>query len=267
MYGIKDLKVKIKLVCTFLLVAFLVCIVGIIGMNGLKTTSNNSEEMYNNNLQSVYIMTDVKQNLTEVQLDIQSLLFIKDSSQKSKLEENIKKIENENNNYFKKYENLRMTDTEKETYKKFKEQLQSYRDKKDSIIKLIDEEKYTEAYTPYSYISKQGDTLLEQLDALITDNLNSAKTANDNNHSIFIHSNATMLVIMILGIAISVLLGLVITLDITKPLSKIKMFADSISNYDFSTEWNIVRKDEFGQTISALANAQKKCSQPYNRYN
>lgn len=257
MYLIENFKVKTKLVCTFLIVAILICIVGIIGMNGLSKTAKNSEEMYNNNLQSVYIMTDVKQNLTEVQMDMQALLFVKDSSKKQKLEDNIKRIEAENNDYFKTYENVQMSDKEKEIYRKFKQEFQDYRSKREDLLKLINEEKYSEALEPYQYIDKISNTLLEQLDILITDNLDSAKAANANNHSVFVASNTLILIIMIAGIGLSILLGLIVTMDITRPLSKIKIYAENISNYDFSTEWKVSRKDEFGQTISALSNAQE----------
>ncbi len=257
MYIIKNLKVKTKLVTTFLIVALLICVVGIIGMNGLSKTAKNSDEMYNNNLQPVYMMTDIKQNLTEIQMDIEELLFIKDSSNKQKLEDNIKKIENENNDYFKKYENIQMSDKEKELYRKFKQELQDYRSKRENLLKLIDEGKYDEAIAQYEDIAKINKAIMENMDNLITDNLESAKDTNINNNSIFIKSNTLMLIIMLSGIVLAVLLGLIITMDITEPLSKIKIYAESISNYDFSTEWNIARKDEFGQTISALSMAQE----------
>lgn len=257
MYIIKNLKVKTKLVSTFLIVALLICVVGIIGMNGLSKTAKNSDEMYNNNLQPVYMMTDIKQNLTEVQMDIEELLFIKDPSNKQKLEDNIKKIEDENNDYFKKYENIQMSDKEKELYKKFNQALQDYRSKRENLLKLIDEEKYDEAIAQYQDIAKINEAIMEHMDNLITDNLESAKNTNINNNSIFIKSNTIMLIIMLSGIVLAVLLGLIITLDITEPLSKIRIYAESISNYDFSTEWNIARKDEFGQTISALSMAQE----------
>lgn len=257
MYVIKDLKVKTKLICTFLAVALFICIVGMIGMNGLSKTAKNSEEMYNNNLQSVYIMTDLKENLAEIQMDIQSLIFVKDSSKRQKLEDNIKKIQVENNDYFKKYENIKMTENEKIVYVKLKQEIQDYRSKTENLLKLIDEEKYSELLVPYQDITKTSDALMTQMDTLITDNLNSAKAANSNNHEVFVGSNMLILIIMFAGIGISILLGLVITNDIIKPLTKIKTYAENISNYDFSKECKVKRKDEFGQTVSSLASAQE----------
>ncbi|MBI6874342.1 methyl-accepting chemotaxis protein [Clostridium aciditolerans] len=257
MHLIENFKVKTKLICTFLIVAILICIVGIIGMSGLSKTAKNSEEMYNNNLQSVYIMTDLKENLAEVQMDIQALIFVKDSSKKQQLEDSIKKIEIENNDYLKKYESIYMSDKEKEIYGKFKQEFQDYGSKCENLLKLINEEKYSEILVPYQDISKVTDTLMAQMDNLIKDNLDSANAANANNHSVFVGSNTLILIIMIAGIGLSILLGLIVTMDITKPLSKIKIYAESISNYDFSTEWKVSRKDEFGQTISALSSAQE----------
>ena len=48
MFFLKDIKVKTKLISSFLIMAILIAVVGIIGKISLKTVNTNSKEMYNN---------------------------------------------------------------------------------------------------------------------------------------------------------------------------------------------------------------------------
>lgn len=78
--------------------------------------------------------------------------------------------------------------------------------------------------------------------------------------SAYFSSINNLRMIQIVLLAVFVLIGLVLSLiiskAITKPLFKIKELAESLSKYDFSKSIDIKRKDEFGQTALALNNAK-----------
>lgn len=71
------------------MVSILVTIVGITGIVSLSKVDTNSGNMYSNNLQSVYMLTNMIQNLTQEISDVLKLIFIKDASQKIVLEKDI----------------------------------------------------------------------------------------------------------------------------------------------------------------------------------
>ncbi|MDR3598446.1 MCP four helix bundle domain-containing protein [Clostridium sp.] len=56
------MRVKIKLILSFIIVAILICVVGAIGIMPLKTVNANSKDMYSTSLQNVYMLTDMKEN-------------------------------------------------------------------------------------------------------------------------------------------------------------------------------------------------------------
>ncbi|OPJ61960.1 methyl-accepting chemotaxis protein [Clostridium oryzae] len=58
-------------------------------------------------------------------------------------------------------------------------------------------------------------------------------------------------------IAITLILGVIISRDSTKVLIKIKDLAARLSNYDFSKDLMLKRSDEFGQTADILNRAQQ----------
>jgi methyl-accepting chemotaxis protein len=248
----KNMKVRAKLSISFIIVAILIGVVGTIGIMSLKTVDTNSQEMYSNNLQSVYMLTDMKQTLIEVKSDVIELVFVRDESRKTDLEKDIQINVDENNKYITAYEKLPMNDAEKQVWSTYKNQLEQYRNLRDNVIKLVDAKNYDEAVKQYQQIPVMRESLMENLDKFINANLDDAKTANLNNHSVFLNSNKVMTILMIAGVLIAIGLGLIISNDINNPLLKIKSLAESLSEFDFSVPIPITRADEFGQTGKAL---------------
>lgn len=248
----KNMKVRIKLIMSFVIVAILIGVVGTIGIMSLKTVDTNSQEMYSNNLQSVYMLTDMKQTLIEVKSDVIELVFVRDESKKADLEKSIQTNIDENNKCITTYESFPMSDEEKQVWPTYKNQLEQYRILRDDIIKLVDAKNYDEAVKQYQQIPVMRESMMENLDKLINANLDDAKTANLNNHFVYLNSNKVMTILMIIGLLIAVALGLIISKDINVPLLKIKSLAESLAEFDFSVPIPITRADEFGQTGKAL---------------
>ncbi len=254
---LKKFKVKTKLILSFLIVAVLIAVVGTVGALSLKKVAANSQDMYNSNTQSIYMMTDMRQNLTQINNDLLQLVYIKDSSKKTDIEKDIQVNEDENDKYIASYEKLPMDAKEKQTYPVFKNQLQQYRTLKETIIKIEDDNNYAESEKQYLEIKKISETMFENLDKLININLDNAKNANSDNQLLYTTSNMLMLILIFAGLVIAILLGLLISKDINKPLMKIKSFAERLAFYDFSAPITIARGDEFGQTASSLNTAQE----------
>ena len=257
---LKNVKVKTKLISTFLIVAVLIAVVGAVGTISLKKMATNSESMYDDNTQGIYMMTDMRQNLTQINNDILQLVYIKDSSKNADIEKDIQANEDENDKYIASYEKLPMTATEKQYYPVFQSQLQQYRTLKEIVIKIEHDNNYADIEKQYQEMSKANDTMFESLDKLINANLDDAKNVNSGIQSLYISSIVLMLTLILAGVVIAILLSLLISRDIDTPLIKIKNWAERLALYDFSTEITIERGDEFGQTGVALNAAQENVS-------
>lgn len=261
---LKNIKVRTKLIISFIIVAILIGVVGAIGIMSLKTVDKNSEEMYNNRLQSVYLLTDMKQNLTEIKSDVLQLVYVRDDSKKADLEKDIQINTDEDNKYITVYEKLPMNDVEKQIWTTYKNQLGQYRTLRENVIKLVDAGNFDEAIKKYQQIPAIRESMMANLDKLINANLESAKAANLNNHLIYMGSNRILTMLMIVGLVIAIGLGLIISKDINTPLLKIKSLAERLAEFDFSLPINITRKDEFGQTGDALNTSIKNVSSLVN---
>ncbi|SFC78220.1 methyl-accepting chemotaxis protein [Clostridium uliginosum] len=253
---LKNIKVKTKLISAFLIIATLIVVVGLVGTISLKNVATKSENMYSNNMQNVYMLTDMTQNLTQVKSDILQLVYVRDSSKRSDLEKDIQANKDENDKYSATYEKSSKSDAEKQGYTVFKSQLEQYRTLRENVIKLVDYNNYAEAEKQYLEMSKVRDTMFESSDKLVKANLDDAKNVNSNIQLLYSSSNILMIILTLAGLVIAILLGLLMSKDISKPLIKIKNLAERLALYDFSVPMTITRGDEFGQTGTALNTAQ-----------
>lgn len=250
-------KVKIQLIFAFLIVALLIVIVGTVGRIALKNVAKYGEKIYSTDLQTVYMITGIKQNLTEVKSDMLQLIYEKDKSKKTELIKNIEKNQDENNKYLAEYEKLPGTDEENEKFEVFKGQFYQYRTLREDVVKLVENNNYAQAEKQYKEISKTRDAMLESINEIIEINLKSAELSHDDINSIYAKCSMIIVIFSIVDILMAISIGLFIGKNIEKPLNKIKDLAERLANYDFSTSIEITRVDEFGQTAVALNTAQE----------
>lgn len=256
---LKNIKVKVKLIISFLIVAVLIGIVGGVGIISLKSVGENAKKMYNQNLQNVYMLTDMKQNLTQIKSNLADLLNSKDEKDpaiKTKLEKEIENNKNENDKYISQLQNALTDEEEKRIFEEFNGELKQYRNSRENAIKLIDAGNYTGATEQYKDIPKITDLMFQSLDKLIEANLKESSAANDNIVSIYTKSTATMTTLSIIGLILAIIIGLVLTKDINTPLQVINLFGEKLASYDLSHDFNVTRGDEFGKAGASLFKAQ-----------
>lgn len=110
----KNFKIKYKLLASFMLIALLMGVVGYIGISGLAKVDSNTNGLYNKNYQSIYMLMDMKDNLSQIRADVLKLLYERDNPEQNKtLEQDIKANDDENSKYISQYEKLPMNADEK----------------------------------------------------------------------------------------------------------------------------------------------------------
>ncbi|WP_368488285.1 methyl-accepting chemotaxis protein [Clostridium sp. BJN0013] len=254
---LRNIKVRVKLTLSFIIVAVLIGVIGIVEITSLRTINTNSQSMYNNELLGVYMLTDMNKNLIQSRNDIVELIYVKDESRKSYLKNDIQINVNKNEKYIVAYEKIPINNIQKQVWETYRSQLKTYRVLRENIIKLVDEGDFQQANKQYQSLVISGDLMMSNLNKLIDENLNQAKAFNLDTNSIYARSNKIMIVLVIIGLLLAVALGSVMSIHINKPLIKIRSFAERLSIYDFSLPISITRKDEFGEIGVALNTAQE----------
>lgn len=253
----RSLPIKFKLILSFLTVAILIGVVGIIGALSLKNVNNKASGMYNRNFNHVNEILSIKSNMTEIKSNILIMMYEKDKYKVEEAQKNVITALNENGKYINDYEKSQMTSSETKSWKEFNNNAKEYNQVRDKVVNAVKSEDLEEAKKRYLEMVPLQTKMMYSLDKVIDINISDAKSANEDISSTYINSNKIMITLTIFGLVVAIIFGALISKAINTPLKKIKGFAERLALYDFSTPILIKRKDELGQTGSALNKAQE----------
>lgn len=253
----RSLPIKFKLTLSFLTVAILIGVVGIIGALSLKNVNNKASGMYNRNFNHVNEILSIKSNMTEIKSNILIMMYEKDKYKVEEAQKNVITELNENDKYINDYEKSQMTSSETKSWKEFNDNAKEYNQVRDKVVNAVKSEDLEEAKKRYLEMVPLQAKMMYSLDKVIDINISDAKSANEDISSTYINSNKIMITLTIFGLVVAIIFGALISKAINIPLKKIKGFAERLALYDFSTPISIKRKDELGQTGSALNKAQE----------
>lgn len=254
---LKNIKVKTKLLLSFILLILMMAGISIIGIWSLHTVGTNSNEMYQSNLQSIRLLDDVKQLLVTIKGDTFELFYNQNTSKKETLLKNIEVNKQKITEDINTLSSIKMDTSEQELFDSFNSQLNEYKTLNDTATKWIQENNFKTALKEYQKIGQVREEMIQNLDTLITSNVELAKTENTNNFSIFKIAKDRMILLFIISVILSLSICIFISRSINSSLKKMLTFAENLANFDFSHKNSISSNDEFGRTEKALNKAQQ----------
>ncbi|MCY6371464.1 methyl-accepting chemotaxis protein [Clostridium ganghwense] len=256
---IRKISVKVKLLVSFILLAILIGIVGLEGMSISSRINSNAEEMYSTYLMSVRDIQEVKANVNDERANLNYILFVKDIAA-SEIQQRIKAIQDisqKDKKLMDDYEKLTSTEEEKQVYTKFEHNLEKYRQAREEMLAMIEQNKIEEAQKIYKLEGRISRLqMVEVLNEINDINVNEAKAAYEQNSQIYSKVKVTIIGATGIGLVLAIILAGVIINDSIKALNKIKKFAERMAQYNFSTPIAITGTDEFSETGNALNTAQ-----------
>ena len=152
---------------------------------------------------------------------------------------------------------MTMDSLEKQIWPTIKNQLSQYRTITDNVVKLVDAGNYDEAVKQYQQIPVIRDAMIANIDKVININIDSAKTDNLNNNSIYLNSDNIMTILMIVGLLLAIGIGLLISKDINTPLVKIVDFAENLAGFDLSNNCKLQEKMNLVKQVEHLQKLRK----------
>lgn len=248
----RNLKIARKLISSFLIVSLLLVVVGFIGIKDMAKINNNATSMYNDNLTPINQLKTINVNLLKIRSINLLLVYEEDRSKFAAYKDEISKLLDEDNKLMAEYEKTDMSSKEKEIYPQFKEDLKTYREKRELILKAVDENNHEKEVAALEESNQTREKMESALAELVQINVEAAKSSNENNISVFNTSNKIMVVIVLFGLLLSVAIGYIIAKMISKSLQKVSVFAEAIGNGDLTKEIAIDSKDEIGSLAKAL---------------
>lgn len=250
-----NLKIRIKLLLSFTLVALFILVAGLYSTIQITKINSNLKNIYNNDLQSVKLLGQLKANELNIRGDILQLLDIRNKAIVPSLTNHIDTLKQQNNEIIDFYnKNLITNTTSEQQFSLFQKDLNDWKISREKLIMFVVlNGDYTSAYAIFPEVSEYHNLMLDDLDKQINYNINTLAKGNYDSSQIFAKSSITFSSIFtIVDLLIAVLLGLVISGILAKQLKKVKVFSEALGEGDLTKAIDIDQKDEIGLLSKAL---------------
>ena len=248
----KNLKIKYKLGAGFIIIIALSLIVTVISISDMKKIQNNSQNIYDNKLAPIQLLSKLQSNIEYERAEYLSV--IADKEYASDHLEYIKGKAAQDKTLLSDYSKISKSENTKIAFGNFSGSFNSYNKSLEGIETLINQKNFNELSKMIGNIDMNRKAAVENLDVLINIYKDEANTENSLNNSIYKSSYSIIIFIFILVIISSVLIGLYLIMLINKSLSKLKKSADAMSQGDINIDLiRTERKDEIGQLFISFS--------------
>lgn len=247
-----NLKMKQKLISSFIVVALFIAVVGVVGILNIGQINSNSILLYNYDLKILNDLQQINSNALHTRLAIINLVDSKDSSKVMETQNEVNQYRDQNNTMLNEYKQHGLDTMEKGTYTELEKNLSEFRESCDNIINLVSNKKYDEATIASKSSATIRDKLTDSIDKLIQITDQQANDRNTSNNKLYKNSFYIMGIISILGFIVAISLGYLIASMISNNLSKVSVLAEALGNRDLTQYIDINSKDEIGNLAKSL---------------
>lgn len=255
---IGNLSIRTKLLTGFMIIAILIATTGFFGKFGMGNIEKNTEEIYNNNLQSINEIHLIKENLLDEISLVQNALIDKNIAKTNEALEILETIKAQNIEYVNSYSEGSMSDDTKKTFDDFLSSIDKYGSVQSNVLELLKNENYTEASNKKTELFEARDDMFKKLNELIEINQNLAKEANDSSKENYKITVNIMHIILAVGIILAIAIGLILSLYISNTVKNVLKFAEALGDGNLTYSLESKSNDELGKLVVGLNHAKEK---------
>ncbi len=250
---LQNRKVAAKILCVLAVLLILILIVGGVGFYSAQKLSQISASMYDNRLQPIELMAEVRLISKDTESKLLELIQLADPTQKQAIiqaiDENTKNI----NKLQEQYQAKELSPFQKQKFAELQKELPAYRQARSEIIKLALAGNQKEAFDLFEASKPVFAKSLTIRAELSKYNSTSGKELHEQGTAMASVTNKTILGATILAFVLSVALGLLLARSISTPLNKMLAAVNDIADGDLQEKARSVSsQDEIGQLADAI---------------
>lgn len=262
-----NLKIKVKLVVCFIIVAIFTGIVGFIGISNMKTQNKNAQLVFNNNFVPSQQLAKIQKNLLLIRSDYLLMMYEKNPSKLQLRIDEINKLTAEDDKLFSSYEASIDTQNERDLFNTVKIDCTAYRNIRTEGINLIRDGKFVEAEAALPEVTKTREKVDNDVEQLISLNEKIAEDTNKQNDKAYKTESTIMLFVIMAAVLLAIALGLVIANILGKPINNLVIAADKIAAGDLDISIDINTRDEIGILASSFRKMANNTNDIMNNIN
>jgi methyl-accepting chemotaxis protein len=240
-----DLSIANKLLVAFGVVCVIAAGVGYLGFNGINDIAARDKEMFEKMTTPMVDMAHISTNFQRVRVNTRDILLASTKSDIERCAGLIQKYRDEISAAAERYEKTLISEEAKKDFEAFKATRVDYVGHLEELMAFARSGKQKEGFALLNGDMREAaDKEMAAIDRLMLVKEKGAEERSKENVSEASSAAMKLLVVMLAGIACSIVLGVVISRMIANPLRQI---VQNIDNADLNSRFNTERKDEVGQ--------------------
>lgn len=249
-----NLKTSVKLITAFVLLSIVLGAVGLYGLTNLNKSNEQLQFMFDERVVPISKLGNVETLYQRIRVNIRDMVFVGEtSSQKKEFEDAIITIKEDMDNELKEVEaNTIMLESEQAVFDKLYLALEDYHSILDQAKVLAyadDQEGYLRLAPEFK---ESGDTVQGIIHDLIELNIELAEKSNEESNAQFKQAKTTTITVVLVAMVLSIVVGYLIALMISRPLTKIVALVGQVASGDLTKTTNIDTKDEVGHLAKSM---------------
>ncbi len=253
---LNNLRVRSKLLLFSIIMMFLLALISSMGYYYNLKANNKMISMYNDRLLPVEWLENNQSQARAIESDIYYIILnAENKEEQNKKISDIKDRVRVFDKQWKMYKETNLDKFEVDTITIVESNLEKYREGRDEAIKLAIEGKEKEALVKYDLIKNFGDKFRENLKDLVEYNTQVAENLKNENIQDFNASIKVFIGISLVAYFIAIMMSIIISRTIAKPLNTAVKYIKRLSEKDFAgtiRESFLKRKDETGELANAI---------------
>lgn len=216
-------KIKIgpKLICGFLLVSAIAILIGTVGIGKMKQIAESDTFLYQKATTPLANLVEIAMSFEMIMRDLRDLARTEEPPKKEEIIKTIEVLRDKMGSASNNYETTIFNDEGKKLFEQFLQARRNIADDMTMLYSLARADKQEEIYKLIdNSIAKHSYEEEVTIQKMIEFNTKEAKKISSNNTVVANNATTMLISVMIAGVIIAIIIGLLLTFSITKPLKE-----------------------------------------------
>ena len=244
----------------FALITLLVMALGVFSLFKLSDLYTAEQEIETNWMASIQASGELQKDLLNIRLETLRMLAVVETTSDRTIDETVaQQYRDALQQVLEQYgRQLVSTEAERGLFARVNSGAQAYLSGQQRIVEFLRQGQLPQALAlANGEVREAGTSLQQQLDELTAYNMQGAKQAGINAHTIFEHGRTGVLVTIGVAVLLTILLATLLTRSIAAPIREALQSAETIASGDLTRTVLVTGKDEAARLLAAQATMQK----------
>ncbi|HLP14634.1 MAG TPA: HAMP domain-containing protein [Bacteroidota bacterium] len=242
-----NLKIRVKLISAFTVVALVAATIGWIGITNIHNLSESNADMYEHLTVPISELGDISTSFQRMRVDIGNLIDATTMTELAAHKEKVLARQDEIDKLATGFEKTILSQDVKDLFTEFKTDRKNFESVRDRMITLAEEGNHAAAAALWKGDAEKARTAYQSsIEKLVDIKVKQAKETSEVNAAQASSASTQMIILIIVGVVLALGIGFIISNLITKPLAKGVAMMEELSKAHLGTRLKMDRKDEIG---------------------